>query len=122
MNPGSGPNDCVGYEPLIFQGSFSRCVDPALLFAPGISTRLSRSQQSILTGRSEPRCARLLTLPENLFASLRARRRYIDCNRKVSNSDQLLFIQIGDHNWETSTTSLSFRSSELSQPSEVFFS
>jgi len=37
MNPGSGPNDCVGYEPLIFQGSFSRSVDPALLFAPDIS-------------------------------------------------------------------------------------
>jgi hypothetical protein len=46
--------------------------------------------------------------------------RFFDGEMEVSNSEQLLFRVSAIIPLETRTSSLSFRSSELSQPSEVF--
>ena len=81
-----------------------------------------RRNQSIMTGQGGRCCAGLITLKENSQPT-RCSSTISFCDEpEVSNSEQLLSDACAIMALETSTSSLSFRFSELSQLSEILSS
>jgi hypothetical protein len=81
-----------------------------------------QSNSSTLTGKGPATLSRIAHIPRNIVFLFQKLNNGCLGDREVSNSDQLFFSASAIMPLEMSTSSLSFRSSELSQPSEVFSS